>query len=50
VRRAVGPLTQRGGVEKIKAWRDGKEFAEIRKVGEKYATFRRGFTVEGVPQ
>ena len=37
-------------LEKIKAWRDSKEFAEIRKVGEKYATFSRGFAVEGVPQ
>jgi heme-degrading monooxygenase HmoA len=37
-------------LEKIKAWRDSKEFAEIRKVGEKYATFSHGFAVEGVPQ
>jgi uncharacterized protein (DUF1330 family) len=37
-------------LEKIKAWRDSKEFAEIRKVGEKYATFSRAFAVEGVPQ
>jgi uncharacterized protein (DUF1330 family) len=37
-------------VEKIKAWRASPEFAEIRKVGEKYATFSRGFAVEGVPQ
>jgi uncharacterized protein (DUF1330 family) len=37
-------------LEKIKAWRDSKEFAEIRKVGEKYATFSRGFAIEGVPQ
>jgi uncharacterized protein (DUF1330 family) len=37
-------------VEKIKAWRASPEFAEIRKVGEKYATFSRGFAVDGVPQ
>jgi uncharacterized protein (DUF1330 family) len=37
-------------VEKIKAWRASPEFAEIRKVGEKYATFTRGFAVDGVPQ
>jgi uncharacterized protein (DUF1330 family) len=37
-------------LEKIKAWRDSKEFAEIRKVGAKYATFSRAFAVEGVPQ
>jgi uncharacterized protein (DUF1330 family) len=37
-------------VEKIKAWRSSPEFAEIRKVGEKYATFTRGFAVDGVPQ
>jgi uncharacterized protein (DUF1330 family) len=37
-------------LEKIKAWRDSKEFAEIRKVGEKYATFSHGFAIEGVPQ
>jgi uncharacterized protein (DUF1330 family) len=37
-------------LEKIKAWRDSKEFVEIRKVGEKYATFSHGFAVDGVPQ
>ncbi len=37
-------------VEKIKAWRASPEFAEIRKVGEKYATFSRAFAVDGVPQ
>jgi uncharacterized protein (DUF1330 family) len=37
-------------LEKIKAWRDSKDFAEIRKLGEKYATFSRGFAVDGVPQ
>jgi uncharacterized protein (DUF1330 family) len=37
-------------VDKIKAWRASPEFAEARKIGEKYATFKRGFAVEGVPQ
>jgi uncharacterized protein (DUF1330 family) len=37
-------------VEKIKAWRASPEFAEIRKVGEKYATFIRAFAVDGAPQ
>jgi uncharacterized protein (DUF1330 family) len=37
-------------LEKIKAWRESKDFAEIRKVGEKYATFSRAIAVEGVPQ
>jgi uncharacterized protein (DUF1330 family) len=37
-------------LEKIKAWRESKDFTEIRKVGEKYATFSRAFAVEGVPQ
>ena len=31
-------------------WRASPEFVEIRKVGEKYATFTRGFAVDGVPQ
>ena len=37
-------------VEKIKAWRASPEFAEIRKVGERYAKFTRAFAVDGVPQ
>jgi uncharacterized protein (DUF1330 family) len=37
-------------VEKIKAWRASPEFSEIRKVGEKYATFSRAFAVDGAPQ
>lgn len=37
-------------VEKIKAWRASPEFAEIRKLGEKYATFSRAFAVDGIPQ
>lgn len=36
-------------VEKIKAWRASPEFVEIRKLGEKYATFSRGFAVDAVP-
>ena len=37
-------------LEKVNAWRDSKEFADVRKVGEKYATFNHAFAVEGVPQ
>ena len=37
-------------LERVKAWRDSKEFADVRKVGEKYATFNHAFAVEGVPQ
>ena len=37
-------------LEKIKAWRESKDFVEVRKIGEKYATFSRAFAVEGVPQ
>jgi uncharacterized protein (DUF1330 family) len=37
-------------VEKIKAWRASPEFADIRKVGQKYATFSRSVAIEGVPQ
>lgn len=37
-------------VEKIKAWRASPEFVEVRKLGEKYATFSRGFAVDGVPE
>jgi uncharacterized protein (DUF1330 family) len=36
-------------MDKIRAWRDSAEFKEIRKIGEKYATFR-SFTIEGLPQ
>jgi uncharacterized protein (DUF1330 family) len=36
-------------VEKLQAWRNSKEFKELRKIGEKYATFR-SYAVEGVSQ
>ena len=36
-------------MEKIKAWRDDPEYWELRKIGNKYATFRV-MTVEGLPQ
>ena len=36
-------------MEKLRAYRDSAEFKELRKIGEKYATFR-AFTVEGLPQ
>jgi uncharacterized protein (DUF1330 family) len=36
-------------VEKIQAWRNSKEFKEVREIGKKYATFRT-YAVEGVSQ
>src|SRR5712664_2489518 len=36
-------------IEKLQAWRNSKEFKELRKIGEKYATFR-SYAVEGVSQ
>jgi uncharacterized protein (DUF1330 family) len=36
-------------MEKIKAWRDSKEYKEARKIGDKYAKFR-AFAIEGLPQ
>ena len=35
--------------EKVQAWRNSAEYKELRKIGDKYATFR-AFAVEGVPQ
>jgi hypothetical protein len=37
------------GVEKIKALRADPEYVSLRKVGEKYATFR-SFAVDAVPE
>jgi uncharacterized protein (DUF1330 family) len=34
---------------KIEAWRNDPEYKEIRKIGDKYATFR-AFAVDGAPQ
>jgi uncharacterized protein (DUF1330 family) len=36
-------------LEKAQAWRNGAEYKDARKIGDKYATFR-AFVVEGVPQ
>ena len=36
-------------VEQIKAWRSSAEYKEIRKIGDKYATFR-AYAVVGMPQ
>ena len=36
-------------MEKLQAWRNSAEFKDVRKIGNKYATFR-SFTVEGLPQ
>lgn len=35
--------------EQIAAWRQGDDYDEIRKIGERYAIFR-SFAVEGLPQ
>ena len=42
-------IQQWDSLEKIKAWRASPEYKEVRKVGDKYATFR-AFTVVGMPQ
>jgi uncharacterized protein (DUF1330 family) len=42
-------LIQWESLEKIQAWRDG-EYKEIRKIGEKYAKFPRGYVIEGLSQ
>lgn len=42
-------VQQWDSMEKIKAWRDSKEYKEIRKTGDKYAKFR-AFAIEGLPQ
>ena len=36
-------------MEKIQAWRAKEEYKELRKMGEKYATFR-AFAIEGLPE
>ena len=36
-------------MEKIQAWRNDPQFMELRKIGEKYATFR-AYAIEGVAQ
>jgi uncharacterized protein (DUF1330 family) len=42
-------IQQWESMQKIKAWRDDPEYWELRKIGNKYATFRV-ITVEGMPQ
>jgi uncharacterized protein (DUF1330 family) len=42
-------IQQWESMQKIKAWRDDPEYWELRKIGNKYATFRT-ITVEGMPQ
>jgi uncharacterized protein (DUF1330 family) len=36
-------------LEKAQAWRNGTEYKEARKIGDKYAKFR-AYVVDGVPQ
>jgi uncharacterized protein (DUF1330 family) len=36
-------------MEKIHAWRNDPAYKEVRKIGEKYASFR-SVALEGVPQ
>jgi uncharacterized protein (DUF1330 family) len=35
--------------EKMKAWRDGADYKEARKIGDQYATFR-SYVIEGIAQ
>ena len=42
-------IQQWDSIEKIQAWRNSAEYKEIRKIGDKYATFR-SYAVVGVPQ
>jgi len=46
-KRAV--VTRFDNMDKIEAWRNDPEYKELRKTGEKYATFRT-FAVEGLPE
>jgi uncharacterized protein (DUF1330 family) len=36
-------------IDQVNAWRNGADYKEARKIGDKYATFR-SFAVEGMPQ
>jgi len=36
-------------LEKVQAWANSSEYKELRKIGDKYATFRI-FAVEGLPK
>jgi uncharacterized protein (DUF1330 family) len=42
-------IQQWDSLEKMQAWRNGAEYKEARKIGDKYAKFR-AFAVEGLPQ
>ena len=42
-------IQQWDSIEKIQAWRNSAEYKEIRKIGDKYATFR-SYAVVGVAQ
>ena len=42
-------IQQWDSIEKIQAWRNSAEYKEIRKIGDKYASFR-SYAVVGVPQ
>jgi uncharacterized protein (DUF1330 family) len=42
-------ILQWDSMEQIKSWRSSAEYKEIRKIGDKYASFR-SFAVQGVPQ
>jgi len=42
-------IQQWESLEKIQAWRNSAEYKEVRKIGEKYATFR-SFAIAGMPQ
>ena len=37
------------GVDAVRAWRNDPEYEQVRKVGEKYATYRT-FAIEGLSQ
>jgi len=42
-------IQQWESLEKIQAWRNSAEYKEVRKIGDKYATFR-SYAVVGLPQ
>jgi uncharacterized protein (DUF1330 family) len=42
-------IQQWESMEKIQAWRSSAEYKEVRKIGDKYATFR-SFAIVGMPQ
>ena len=41
-------IQQWESMEKIQAWRNSAEFKEVRKIGDKYATFR-AYAIVGLP-